>query len=69
MQDVLCLLFQLLRIARASPVELEEHIESPGASPIFQATVGAAGPAMTSQSLKACWKSSAIMRRTFCACR
>lgn len=37
LQDVLCLLFQLLRIARASPVELEEHIENPTSSAIFQA--------------------------------
>ncbi|WP_347267344.1 flagellar motor stator protein MotA [Paracoccus sp. (in: a-proteobacteria)] len=37
LRDVLCLLFQLLRIARASPVELEEHIENPQASPVFQA--------------------------------
>ena len=37
LHDVLCLLFQLLRIARASPVELEEHIENPETSPVFQA--------------------------------
>lgn len=37
LQDVLCLLFQLLQIARASPVELEEHIENPTSSAIFQA--------------------------------
>lgn len=37
LQDVLCLLFQLLRIARANPVELEGHIEQPESSPIFQA--------------------------------
>lgn len=37
LQDVLCLLFQLLRIARANPVELEGHIEEPENSPIFQA--------------------------------
>jgi len=37
MQDVLCLLFQLLRVARASPVELESHVEDPENSPIFQA--------------------------------
>lgn len=37
LQDVLCLLFQLLRIARANPVELEGHIEEPESSPIFQA--------------------------------
>ncbi|MDN3712460.1 flagellar motor stator protein MotA [Paracoccus cavernae] len=36
-QDILCLLFQLLRLARNSPVELEEHIENPESSPIFQA--------------------------------
>ncbi|RDW12371.1 flagellar motor stator protein MotA [Paracoccus thiocyanatus] len=36
-QAVLCLMFQLLRIARTSPVELEEHIENPQVSPIFQA--------------------------------
>ncbi|MDF3607265.1 flagellar motor stator protein MotA [Paracoccus sp. DMF-8] len=35
-QDVLSLLFQLLRIARSNPVELEEHIENPADSPIFQ---------------------------------
>lgn len=37
LQDVLCLMFQLLRIARASPVELEAHIEEPANSAIFQA--------------------------------
>ncbi|MFT4013898.1 MAG: flagellar motor stator protein MotA [Paracoccus sp. (in: a-proteobacteria)] len=37
LQDVLCLMFQLLRIARANPVELETHIEDPESSPIFQA--------------------------------
>ncbi len=37
LQDVLCLLFQLLRIARANPVELEGHIEEPENSQIFQA--------------------------------
>ncbi|MTH36553.1 flagellar motor stator protein MotA [Paracoccus limosus] len=37
LQDVLCLLFQLLRIARANPVELEGHVEEPANSPIFQA--------------------------------
>ncbi len=37
LQDVLCLLFQLLRIARSNPVELEQHIENPEESPIFQA--------------------------------
>jgi len=35
-QDVLCLLFQLLRTARASPVDLESHIEDPDNSPLFQ---------------------------------
>lgn len=34
-QDLLCLMFQLIRIARANPVELDQHIEDPGASPIF----------------------------------
>ena len=34
-QDLLCLLFQLLRLARSSPVELEEHIENPETSAIF----------------------------------
>jgi len=33
--DLLCLLFELIRVARANPVALEEHIESPDASPIF----------------------------------
>lgn len=36
-QDVLCLMFQLLRIARENPVALEQHIENPAESPIFTA--------------------------------
>ncbi len=35
-RDLLCLLFELIRIARANPVSLEEHIESPNESSIFQ---------------------------------
>ena len=35
-QDLLCLLFELLRIARTNPVELEGHIEDPENSEIFQ---------------------------------
>lgn len=34
--QVLCLLFQLLKLARANPVELEEHVENPENSTIFQ---------------------------------
>lgn len=34
-RDLLCLLFELIRIARANPVALEEHIENPQTSPIF----------------------------------
>jgi len=34
-QSLLCLLFELLRIARQAPVELEEHIENPKDSAIF----------------------------------
>ena len=34
-QDLLCLMFQLIKIARSNPVELDTHIEDPGASPIF----------------------------------
>lgn len=34
-RDLLCLLFELLRLARQSPVAIEEHIENPGDSPIF----------------------------------
>ncbi|MDS9466943.1 flagellar motor stator protein MotA [Paracoccus sp. MBLB3053] len=37
LQDVLCLLFQLLRMARSNPAELESHIEDPDNSPVFQA--------------------------------
>ncbi|MBK1634776.1 flagellar motor stator protein MotA [Rhodovulum adriaticum] len=33
--DLLCLLFELIRIARRNPVELEPHIESPAESPIL----------------------------------
>ncbi|MFV0386985.1 flagellar motor stator protein MotA [Paracoccus sp. (in: a-proteobacteria)] len=36
-QDVLCLMFQLLRVARENPVELEQHIEQPAESTIFTA--------------------------------
>ncbi|MFT4149100.1 MAG: flagellar motor stator protein MotA [Paracoccaceae bacterium] len=34
-RDLLCLLFELVRLARANPVALEEHIETPSASAIF----------------------------------
>jgi chemotaxis protein MotA len=34
-RDLLCLLFELIRIARENPVALEEHIENPEKSPIF----------------------------------
>jgi len=34
-RDLLCLLFELIRIARTNPVALEEHIENPEASGIF----------------------------------
>ena len=36
-QDLLCLMFQLIKIARTNPVELDTHIEDPGASSIFEA--------------------------------
>ena len=34
-RDLLCLLFELIRIARSNPVGLEEHIEAPQDSAIF----------------------------------
>lgn len=34
-RDLLCLLFELIRIARTSPVALEEHIENPEGSAVF----------------------------------
>lgn len=34
-RDLLCLLFELLRLARQNPVGLEEHIEAPEISSIF----------------------------------
>ncbi|WP_136683465.1 flagellar motor stator protein MotA [Falsirhodobacter xinxiangensis] len=34
-QDLLCLLFELVRVARSSPIALEEHIENPHDSAIF----------------------------------
>jgi chemotaxis protein MotA len=34
-RDLLCLLFELIRIARSNPVGLEEHIENPNESAIF----------------------------------
>jgi len=34
-RDLLCLLFQLIRLARQNPVSIEEHIEAPEESSIF----------------------------------
>ena len=34
-RDLLCLLFALIRISRANPMALEEHIEAPKASALF----------------------------------
>lgn len=34
-RDLLCLLFELIRLARANPVALEEHVEGPENSAIF----------------------------------
>jgi chemotaxis protein MotA len=34
-RDLLCLLFELIRVARGNPVALEEHIENPSESSIF----------------------------------
>ncbi|MFW2588320.1 flagellar motor stator protein MotA [Sagittula sp. SSi028] len=34
-RDLLCLLFELIRLARQNPVAIEEHIESPTESTIF----------------------------------
>ncbi len=34
-RDLLCLLFELIRIARSNPVALEEHIENPDKSSVF----------------------------------
>lgn len=34
-RDLLCLLFELIRLSRSNPVGLEEHIENPSASVIF----------------------------------
>ncbi|MCF3972682.1 flagellar motor stator protein MotA [Paracoccus salsus] len=36
-QDVLCLMFQLLKVSRENPVALEQHIENPTESAIFTA--------------------------------
>jgi chemotaxis protein MotA len=35
-RDLLCLLFELVRFSRQNPVAMEEHVESPRTSPIFQ---------------------------------
>jgi chemotaxis protein MotA len=35
-RDLLCLLFELIRLARQNAVALEEHTEAPNDSPIFQ---------------------------------
>lgn len=34
-RDLLCLLFELIRLARSNPVAIEEHIENPETSAIF----------------------------------
>lgn len=34
-RDLLCLLFEMIRLARQNPVGIEEHIEAPDESPIF----------------------------------
>ncbi|MEY8828760.1 flagellar motor stator protein MotA [Sedimentitalea sp. XS_ASV28] len=34
-RDLLCLLFELIRIARQNPVEVEQHIEDPASSSVF----------------------------------
>lgn len=34
-RDLLCLLFELIRVARQNPVDIEEHIEAPETSSIF----------------------------------
>ena len=34
-RDLLCLLFELIRLARSNPVAIEEHIENPESSSIF----------------------------------
>lgn len=34
-RDLLCLLFELIRLARSNPVGLEEHVENPETSSIF----------------------------------
>ena len=34
-RDLLCLLFELIRLARSNPVAIEEHIENPQESSIF----------------------------------
>ena len=34
-RDLLCLLFELIRLVRQNPVAIEEHIEAPENSPIF----------------------------------
>ncbi|MEL6217012.1 MAG: flagellar motor stator protein MotA [Pseudomonadota bacterium] len=36
-QDLLCLLFTLIKTARRDPVAIEAHVEAPSDSPIFQA--------------------------------
>ncbi len=35
-RDLLCLLFALIRVAKQNPVELEQHIEAPESSTLFQ---------------------------------
>ena len=34
-RDLLCLLFELIRLARQNPIAIEEHVESPDTSSIF----------------------------------
>lgn len=35
-RDLLCMMYSLIRIARANPMDIEKHIEEPHESPVFQ---------------------------------
>ena len=57
-RDLLCLLFELIRLARANPVALEEHIESPENSAIIAQCASArqrSGFCLMTSNHGSCW--------------
>lgn len=59
-RDLLCLLFELIRIARANPVELDGHIEDPDSSSVFSKYPKIAGDKEASQLICDTFRSASM---------